>query len=263
MTEASPLFTLSAGTTPLVVSVPHSGTFIPQAVRERLCVDPAETADTDHFVDRLYEGVLGLGASLIVAGFSRFVVDLNRPPDDRPLYPGRVGTGLVPTEDFSGCPLWHTPPDKAEIVRRRRLYWAPYHRALQAELERVKAVHGHAVLWDGHSIRSEVPRLFEGALPHLNLGTFGGRSCAPDLAGEVAEALSQGPFSTVVNGRFQGGHITRAYGAPDRQVHALQLEVAQRAYMDEAGTPEWCDSRAMPLRDLLHTVLGRVIRWSP
>jgi len=262
-----PTFSLHRGERPLLVSVPHAGRFVPADLAARLADAPAELPDTDHFVDRLYGFVRALGASLLVAHWSRWVVDLNRPPDNRPLYPGQAGTGLVPRNRFDGAPIWAqgAEPDGSEVRRRTSLAWAPYHAALADELERLRSRFGHVVLWDAHSIRSRVPRLFDGRLPDLNLGTNSGRSCAPPLRQAVSEHLeSLSAWSSVVAGRFKGGHITRHYGRPEQHVHALQLELAQCTYMDESASPvRWSAQRAAALTSDLTSLIEGVAAWRP
>jgi len=261
-----PPFQLTRGDSPLLVSVPHAGTRIPEAIRTGLteAARHGVPVDTDHFVDRLYAFVPQLGGSLLVAQMSRWVVDLNRPSDNRPLYPGQAGTGLVPTTRFDGSPIWQREPDAADIQGRVRAWWQPYHRALADELARKQARHGFAILFDAHSILSRVPRLFDGRLPDLNLGTNGGASCDPALRLRVSDHLGRlGDWSHVVDGRFKGGHITRHYGRPAHGVHALQLELAQAAYMDESRPPAWDGDRAAPLIGVLEELLQEVVRWRP
>ncbi len=254
--------TLHLGDAPLLVSVPHCGAWLPPALASQLAPHAQDLPDTDWHVDKLYDFVPAMGASLLVAHASRYVVDLNRPADDAPLYPGQAGTGLLPTTLFDGRPLWTAapdgapPPDRADRIAR---WWAPYHQALRDTLDRIRARHGVALLWDGHSIRGTVPRLFSGRLPDLNLGTVGGRSCAPALRERAAALLADGPWSTVVDGRFQGGHITRHYGRPDDGIHALQLEMAWSVYLDEADPQRWDPARAAPVKDHLKRVLEGVL----
>ena len=236
------VFTLQQGRVPMLISLPHVGTEIPPELAERLLPRALASEDSDWHLERLYRPLAErLGASLIVPRYSRYVIDLNRPPDDQPLYPGASGgTGLVPTRFFSDAPLYVNggEPDAVEIAARCEAYWAPYHEALAAELARLRAEHGHALLFDGHSIRSELPWLFDGQLPALNLGTAGGASCAPAITQRLGALLAgQQQFSQVVNGRFKGGYITRHYGQPGQGVHAVQLEMCQRCYMDEAADP--------------------------
>jgi len=251
----------------LLVSVPHAGRFVPATLAVGMAELPTHLPDTDHFVDRLYAFAKELGVSLLVAHWSRWVVDLNRPPDNTPLYPGQAGTGLVPHNRFDGTPIWSKGhvPDADEVARRTTRAWQPYHQALQAELERIRSHFGHVVLWDAHSIRSEVPRLFEGRLPDLNLGTNSGRSCAPLLRQKVARRIASFPTWThVIDGRFRGGHITRHYGQPSQHIHALQLELAQATYMDEqAHPPIWEPDRAAALQQDLAALIDEVAAWRP
>jgi len=233
-----PAYTFQAGRCPLLISMPHVGTYLPPSLVERLTPEARRTPDTDWHLPRLYAFAQELGASVLAATHSRYVVDLNRPPDGASLYPGQSVTGLCPVDDFDDAPLYlaGAEPDAEEIERRRVAVWQPYHDQLAAELERLKAVHGVAVLWDAHSIRSVLPRFFTGKLPDFNIGTALGASCAPAMqdavSGRASEAAKDG-YSAVVNGRFTGGYITRHYGQPACNVHALQLEMAQSTYMQE------------------------------
>jgi len=232
-----PLFRLTRGRAPIIVSFPHSGTYLPPEIAARMTDIARTVPDTDWHVPRLYTFLEAMGASRIEATHSRYVTDLNRPPDDQELYAGQKKTGLVPVDTFRGEPLYleGQAPDADEIIARRK-YWQPYHDALATEISRLKAVHGSIILWDAHSIESELPSLFEGRLPDLNLGTFGGESCDKDLAEATFEAAKASGFSAVLNGRFKGGYITRHHGAPKKGVHAIQLEMAQAIYMDQ-GPP--------------------------
>ena len=253
-----------AGTTPLVISLPHVGTDLPPEVAAQMTPRGRQVGDTDWHVDRLYGFARAAGAAWLQPRLSRYAIDLNRPPGDEALYPGQASTGLCPALAFDGAPLYLAqPPDAAEIARRRERYWAPYHAALAGLLAESRARHGFAVLLDAHSIRSQVPRLFEGKLPDINLGTNDGRSCSPLLAKELVQCLSaQSRFSHVLNGRFKGGYITRCYGQPDHGVHALQIELAQLAYMDELG-PLYEESRAAALIALLHEVVALLRDFKP
>jgi N-formylglutamate deformylase len=233
---ASDVYELHQGTAPLLISLPHDGTAIPDDIAPHMHDAARRVPDTDWHVATLYDFARELGASMLVPRYSRYVIDLNRPPDGGALYPGRAETGLCPTIAFSGDPIYRAghAPEAAEIERRRLLYWQPYHQALALEIERLRSVHGRALLWEGHSIRSEVPMLFEGRLPDLNLGTADGASCASDRLERVTSLLAaQSDYSWVANGRFKGGFITRHYGRPDAGVDAIQLELAQLTYMDE------------------------------
>ena len=257
------IFTLESGRAPLLVSLPHDGGHIPDALAARMTPAARTAPDTDWFVSRLYAFARELGASILRPNHSRYVVDLNRPPDDVSLYPGQNTTGLCPSVRFTGEPVYlpGQEPDAAEVAARVERYWRPYHDALADELARLRARFGRALLWDGHSIRGELPFLFEGRLPDLNLGTASGTSCTPALQARLASVLaSQTRYSHVINGRFKGGYITRHYGNPARGVEAIQLELAQSTYMDE-GTASYLPERAerlerIVLRPLLEAALG-------
>lgn len=251
------IFQLHRGDAPLLVSLPHDGSAIPDDLLPRLTPSARSAPDTDWHVSRLYDFARELGASMIVPRWSRYVVDLNRPPDDVSLYPGQNSTGLCPGVQFSGEPVYlpGSEPDADEVAGRVDRYWRPYHQALAAELERLRDLHGKVVLWEGHSIRSRLPFLFDDQLPALNLGTADGASCSPDLARRLSAVLdAQDGYSHVVNGRFKGGYITRQYGQPDKGVHAVQLELAQRTYMDEESF-HWQPERAEMVTPILSALL--------
>ena len=259
-------FSLTQGRVPLLISLPHVGTEILPAMRERLVPRAWASEDTDWHLERLYRPLAeALGASLIVPRYSRYVIDLNRPPDDAPLYPGATGgTGLVPTRFFTDEPLYRegAAPTPAEVQARTQACWLPYHRALHAELQRLRDLHGRALLFDSHSIRSQLPWLFEGTLPALNLGTADGRACAPAITQRLSALLAgQTQHSQVVNGRFKGGFITRHHGQPDQGVHAVQLEMCQRCYMDESAEPAraFDPARAAAITPLLHALLQALL----
>jgi N-formylglutamate deformylase len=255
--------TLHRGTAPLLVSLPHDGTELPPALAARMSEGARRVPDTDWHVARLYDFARELGASLLVPRWSRYVVDLNRPPDDASLYPGQNTTGLCPAVRFSGEPVYlpGQEPSREDVLSRVERYWGPYHDALRGELERLRAQHGRVLLWEGHSIRgSRLPFLFEGRLPDLNLGTAGGASCSPALQARLEAVLSaQGRYDWVANGRFKGGHITRHYGRPADGVEAVQLEISQRNYMDEESFA-YDEAKAaklqLLLRDLLEAALA-------
>ncbi len=232
-------FTLQRGHAPLLISLPHDGSFIPDDIAVRMHPAARRSPDTDWHVGRLYEPLAqALGASVLKPLASRYVIDLNRPADGHALYPGQRETGLVSTIGFDGEPLYldGREPDSSEVQRRINEFWQPYHQALAKELARLCAKHGRVVLWEGHSIRSQVPMLFEGRLPDFNLGTATGASCDDVLQTQLQGCLeSQSRYSFAVNGRFKGGYITRHYGNPDAGVQAVQLELAQLNYMDEAS----------------------------
>jgi N-formylglutamate deformylase len=253
-------FTLHQGTAPLLVSLPHDGSAIPPQLAARMHASARVAPDTDWHVARLYGFARELGASILVPTHSRYVVDLNRPPDDVSLYPGQNTTGLCPIVQFSGQPIYleGQQPSPDEIQQRLRDYWQPYHGALSAELGRLRDAHGRAVLWEGHSIRGTCPFLFEGRLPDLNLGTSNGASCSPAVQSRLEAALAaQADYDFVVNGRFKGGYITRHYGDPANGVDAVQLEISQRIYMDEASFA-WDGSRATRVQGVLRALLEAV-----
>ena len=260
------VYTLTRGHTPLLVSLPHAGTHIPPAIAQALQPRALEVEDTDWHLDKLYAFATGLGASLIVPRHSRYVVDLNRPSDNQPMYAGANNTELCPTRFFSGDALYldGQAPDAAQVQQRVATYWQPYHDALRSELQRLRAAHGYALLWDGHSIRSELPWLFEGKLPDLNLGTASGSACAPTLRAALADVLqSQSDFTVAIDGRFKGGHITRHYGRPDQQIHAVQLEQCWSSYMREAPPYAWDESIAARVQPLLRRLLQTMLAWRP
>lgn len=249
--------TLHRGTAPLLISLPHDGSDIPDALAARMTPEARRAPDTDWHVSRLYAFARDLGASLLVPRHSRYVIDLNRPPDDVSLYPGQNTTGLCPVVRFSGDPVYlpGQDPSPDEIAQRIDTYWRPYHDALRDELERLRAAHGRVLLWEGHSIRGTCPFLFEGRLPDLNLGTAGGASCAPALQARLEAVLAaQTGFDWVANGRFKGGYITRHYGDPANGIDAVQLEISQRIYMDEDSFA-WDEARAARTQAVLRTLL--------
>ncbi len=261
----TPVYTLFSGDTPLLVSVPHAGTCLPESLSARLTPAARKLPDTDWFVDRLYRWVTGMGAGLLVARYSRYLIDLNRPPDDVSLYDTNAGPGLLPLETFSGEALYRDglQPSAEEASQRRRSYWQPYHDALAAELKALKKRHGYALLLDAHSIRSEVPRLFTGTLPDLNLGSNRGASANAGLIRAAAVALESRPqYSRVLDGRFRGGYITRHYGQPHEGVHALQLEMAQSVYMQESP-PIFDEGLAAAAEPLLRHFLATLLGWRP
>jgi N-formylglutamate deformylase len=258
----SDIFTLHRGTAPLLVSLPHDGTALPDAIAARMTDSARRVPDTDWHVARLYGFARELGASMLVPKYSRYVVDLNRPPDDTSLYPGQNTTGLCPDVQFSGEPVYRDgqQPSVDEIAERVGTYWRPYHSALVKELARLLEKHGRVLLWEGHSIKGEVPFLFEGRLPDLNLGTANGTSCSQQLQARLQNALvAQDNYDFVINGRFKGGYITREYGDPLRGIDAVQLEISQRNYMDEDSFA-WNENKAVQLqaviRDLLDAALA-------
>ena len=252
------------GTLPLLISMPHAGLNLTPAVRDGL-VEPARSLpDTDWHIPRLYDFVREMGASVVAAEYSRFVIDLNRPEDDQPLYAGAT-TGLFPATLFDGEPLFKEGmvPSAAERAGYLENIWRPYHDTLRQELARLKAKFGYALLWDAHSIRSHVPHLFDGKLPDFNLGTFNGASCDPQLAERLTAVCGRAQgYSHVLNGRFKGGHITRHYGDPANDIHAVQLELAQSTYMEEVEPFVYREDLAQPTQVVLRGLLEEVLAWS-
>ena len=257
----SDIYTFTPGDSPLLISVPHDGRLIPKEQQARMTEAGLAIPDTDWHVAELYDFARELGASMLVARYSRYVVDLNRPPDDSPLYEGQVATGLCPRYTCAAEPLYRddTPVPGDEVAARIERYWRPYHERLVQALDNARARYGYALLWDAHSIPSRVPLLFDGELPVLNLGNFDGRSCDFHIARELQAIASVSPYSAVLNGRFKGGYITRHYGDPGNGVQAMQLELAQRAYMDEA-TLDFDHTRAERLRETLRALLAAFVR---
>src|SRR5436190_807780 len=243
------------GSTPLIVSMPHTGTHIPDWLAPRLSAAARSLPDTDWHLERLYDFLDALDASVLVATHSRYVVDLNRPPVNASLYPGQDTTGVVPLDTFHREPLYLPgfPPSDDEVAERVHTYWRPYHDRLRQALAEIKAQHGYALLWDAHSIFSVLPRFFKGKLPDLNLGTADGKSCATGI-GEALRKSVEG-YSAVLDGRFKGGYITRRYGDPTNGVHAVQLELSEVNYMDEKAPYRFVESKARQLRPQLRTLL--------
>ncbi len=230
-------FKVNRGASPVILSFPHAGTFVPDRIWEQLNDNGRILADTDWHVDKLYEGLLP-EATTVRAVFHRYVIDANRDPSGQSLYPGQNTTGLIPHTDFDGQPIWKVPPSEAAIAERLGEFFAPYHAALEAEIDRVKSIHGIAIVYDCHSIRSRIPFLFEGQLPDFNIGTHGGRTCDPAIeSAAVATARAAHGFTWVLNGRFKGGYTTRHYGRQDQGVHAIQMELAQSAYLTQESAP--------------------------
>ncbi|WP_369058676.1 N-formylglutamate deformylase [Caulobacter sp. 73W] len=259
------------GDAPLIVSFPHTGTDIPAEIESGLVSPWLARQDADWWIHRLYDLAEGLGATMVRTAISRTVIDVNRDPSGASLYPGQATTELCPTTTFDGEPLYKPgqAPDAAEIARRRDTWFTPYHDALAAEAARLRGLHGKIVVYDAHSIRSKVPRLFDGDLPNFNIGDNGGRTCDPALRAAVEAACDVEGFSRVTNGRFKGGWTTRHYGRPADGVHAIQMELAIRSYMDEpqAFRPEnwptaYDETRAGAVRAVLSNVLTRAIAFA-
>lgn len=258
------------GTAPLIISIPHAGTEIPEIYQPSLRSLWLARKDADWWMPQLYGFAEAYGATIIRTHISRTVIDVNRDPSGVSLYPGQATTGLCPLTTFDGEPLYVDGSSPDDIETRRELYFTPYHAALQAELARLRESHGRVVLYDCHSIRSRIPRLFEADLPHFNIGTNDGKSCDPALTQAVDDICEAADgFSHVVNGRFKGGYITRAHGAPSTGVHAIQMELACRGYMqepdypDEANWPALFDAKyAAPMQAVLESILRTAIDFA-
>jgi N-formylglutamate amidohydrolase len=266
-TDESLLPQFHQGSSALLISVPHAGTALPAGLNQRLSSEASQLPDTDWFVDRLYHFARALGASMLIAKTARLVVDQNRPSDDQPLYDAsqtKLMTGVLPMQCFSGAAAYvpGQEPDAEETSERLERYWHPYHQKLTDCLHHIRQQHGHAIVLDAHSIRTEVPLLFDGVLPDLNLGSNNGMSAAPALLARADEILRNGSYSVVVDGRFKGGYITRHYGQPDRAIHALQLEIVQSAYMNEQP-PSWDAVKAAALQQHLQQLVKLLTSWKP
>nr|WP_282598765.1 N-formylglutamate deformylase [Pseudomonas emilianonis] len=251
------------GRVPLLISMPHAGLRLTPAVQAGLILEAQSLPDTDWHIPALYDFAEELGASTLAAEYSRFVIDLNRPSDDKPLYVGAT-TGLYPAILFDGVPLFRDglEPSKEERATYLEHIWTPYHRTLQDELARLKAEFGYALLFDAHSIRSVIPHLFDGKLPDFNLGTFNGTACAPELANQLEAICAANPqYTHVLNGRFKGGHITRHYGNPAQDIHAVQLELCQSTYMEEFEPFRYREDLAGPTRGVLKQLLDGFLAW--
>lgn len=257
------------GAAPLVVSLPHTGTEIPPDLAPRLVSPWLARKDADWWIDRLYDFAADLGATVIRTALSRTAIDVNRDPSGVSLYPGQATTDLCPTTTFDGEPLYRTgeAPGPEEVAERRARWFDPYHAALDAEVARLQAEHGQVAVYDCHSIRSVIPRLFDGRLPAFNIGTNGGTSCAPALSRGIADLCRATGRSLVVDGRFRGGYITRRLGRPAAGVHAVQMELACRAYLREPEGPvseaDWPvpydPAHAAPVREALVGALRHCI----
>lgn len=255
---------VTRGDGPIVLGLPHTGTWLPDPIRAALNDRGRGLTDTDWHIDRLYDGLLP-GATVVRATFHRYAIDANRPPDGASLYPGQNTTGLVPLTDFDGHPIWDMPPDAAEIEARRLAFHAPYHAALTAEMERVRARHGVAILYDCHSIRSRIPFLFDGVLPDFNIGTANGTTCAPEIERQTAQICASSPgYTHVVNGRFKGGWTTRHYGRLAEGWHAIQMELAQSTHLTGEAPPFAYDAgKAQALRPILARILHTLSDLAP
>lgn len=256
---------ITQGQSPLVLGLPHTGTELPTGLAGQLNATGLARADTDWHIHKLYAG-LAPDVTTIRTRIHRYAIDANRDPSGQSLYPGQNTTGLCPATDFDGTPIYKTgaEPDAAEVEARRITYHAPYHAALEAEMARVAALHGFAILYDCHSIRSRIPFLFQGTLPDFNIGTNDGTTCAPALQSLVFDACKASPYSTVLNARFKGGWTTRHYGRPQQGWHAIQMELAQSTHLTTEYAPFAYDKpKADALRPHLKQLLTALQTWSP
>lgn len=259
MSEGLALIDQRAGSSPLLISVPHAGVGLPPAIKDRMSEGARTLPDTDWHIEKLYDFAPDLDVTMIKANLSRYVIDLNRDPSGESLYPDQSVTELCPLTTFEDAPIYKEgqQPDAAEIRERIFYYGQPYHALLKEEIERIKALHGFCIVFDAHSIRSQVPRFFDGRLPDLNWGSNDGMTCSPKIT-EMLESYHQSSdssFTSVTNGRFKGGYITRQYGRPTECVHAIQLEIAQCAYMDESPPYQWDTVVSNPLKIYLYGLI--------
>jgi len=254
MTEC---YSFDHGDTPLLISIPHDGRELAAGMAERMTDAGRSLPDTDWHVRQLYEFASMLGAGIIAANYSRYVVDLNRPGSDEALYPGQVSTGLCPTRTFAGAEIYRDEDGirATEQLQRVEACWQPYHNKIELELSQIRERFGYALLWDAHSIRTKVPGLFDGELPELNIGTSDGSSCDLSLELAVAAEAEESGYTNIRNGRFKGGYITRHFGRPHENIHAIQLELAQHCYMDEESG-EYDPALAARLVETLRAVLA-------
>lgn len=261
--------TIKRSDSPLILAMPHGGTEIPDAILGDFISPWLAQRDTDWHIGPLYDGLAD--ATIVATDISRSVIDVNRDPSGASLYPGQATTELCPTTSFDGDPLYRgQTPDDDEIARRRATYFDPYHAALESEIARLRRLNTHVIVYDCHSIRSRIPRLFEGDLPELNIGTNGGVTCDPALRQRVAMAAAASGRSLVLDGRFRGGWTSRHYGRPQQGVHAVQMELAMRAYLAEPGgpvtignwPPDYCPDRAAPLRSVLSAILSSCLEFA-
>ena len=261
----SPSFTLHRGNTPLLVSLPHVGVQLSEGLHERLTNEALALPDTDWHVEKLYAFAKAQDVSVLEAKLSRYVIDLNRDPSGASLYPGKSTTELCPTTTFASEPVYRAgaEPTEDELATCQRDVFLPYHHALSEELARIRSRHGYAILLEGHSIRSYVPRFFEGRLPDLNLGSADGQTASAQVEQAARSVLEASGMSWVVNGRFKGGYITRKFGRPAEHIHALQLEMALGCYMQEEAPYPFDAARAAPLTAVLMRLVHALLNVQP
>lgn len=264
--KATTCYTFQQGDAPLLVSIPHAGVLLEKSMLPRMTEVAKTLADTDWFVDQLYDFLQKKNVSIITASYSRYVIDLNRPADGTSLYSGQRETELCPLTSFADHAIYveGQAPDHAEIEKRIENFWKPYHQKIEQELMRLKARHGYALLWDAHSIKSVVPRFFEGRLPDLNIGTANNNSCDHMLGQRLLSiAQESNNYTAVLNGRFKGGYITRHYGQPQNNIHAVQLELVQHNYMQETPQAIFSDAKAAVLRPVLEAMIDCALGFKP
>lgn len=257
-------FQLFRGQSPILISMPHIGTYIPEPIRERMTETALKLADTDWHIEHVYDFAHEMGCSVLKSTYSRYVIDLNRDPDDTDLYPGQRKTGLVPKFDFQDNPLYQEgeEPCAVEEINRIAAYWQPYHEALSHEIARIKEEFGFCILYDAHSIASHLPLIYEGELPQLSLGTNHGKTLPPDLEHILFSQLKHTPFTSALNERFIGGHITRHYGQPDQNVFAVQMEINRNAYMQDETYPyPYVEDEAVMLKTVLRQMITDMLHW--
>lgn len=266
----------SKGNSPLLISMPHVGTKIPKEIADNMTSEALKMPDVDWHLPLLYDMAEKHDATVLSAEYMRYVIDLNRSPEDVCLYPGQDVTGLCPLDTFAKQPIYlaEKQPDELEIRNRIEQYWRPYHLKLAAEIQRIHAIHGIVLLWDAHSIASRVPRFFDGKLPDLNFGTADMQSCDESLQAALSNTMQQyennfakqsehsQKYSHVFNGRFKGGYITRHYGVPTMNVHALQMEMNQSIYMQESPHYAYQASLAQAVKPLLSDLLATCLAWA-
>lgn len=255
------LFNYFSGTLPIIISIPHTGTYVPDTILERFTTPAKQLPDTDWHLDKLYAFARSMGIHMLVATHARYVVDLNRAPDGKSLYPGKFTTGLCPTTQFDGSPIYQNGMeiDDKEIQNRIQTYWQPYHNKLQSIVDELKSKNKRVIVFDAHSIRSQEPKLFDGILPNLNLGTADGQSARQELTTKLATYCSNTNYSSVLNGRFKGGYITRYYGNPAQGVDAIQLEMTQINYMNESVPFTYDYDKAKKCQDMLCGLLSILV----
>jgi len=258
-------YRLHRGNSPLIISVPHCGGYVPESIEQRFTERALALPDADWHVDQLYHFAKEMDVTMISAIYHRYVVDLNRPPDNHSLYPGQFTTGICPIQLFDQTPLYHDGrgPDDEEVQQRIRDYWQPYHDQLSELISHLHSQHGYVLLYDAHSIRAHVPSLFDGKLPDLNLGTDDGKSCDKALEEALYSICDKSPFSSTLNGRFKGGYITRHYANLRENIHTVQMELTQRNYMEEAPPYTYLNDKAEKLQATLKPVIQAMLDWRP